>query len=145
MVKEKFSIGVTEDARLIRTEVFVVEQGFKNEFDELDDEAWELVLYLDNVPVSTGRLEKIDPETYRIERVAVRKAYRGLQFGTYTMKFLMRKILEIGGHIAVVHAQADKTAFYKKLGFKEIKDAEIIYDEGCPHVLMKKELRKKRY
>ena len=91
MVKEKFSIGVTEDARLIRTEVFMVEQGFKNEFDELDDEAWELVLYLDNVPVSTGRLEKIDPETYRIERVAVRKAYRDLQFGTYTMKFLMRK------------------------------------------------------
>lgn len=45
-----------EDAVFIRKEVFVKEQGFKNEFDEKDNEAHFLVRYENGSPVATCRI-----------------------------------------------------------------------------------------
>ena len=45
-----------EDAIFIRKEVFVKEQGFKNEFDEKDNEAHFLVGYENGSPVATCRI-----------------------------------------------------------------------------------------
>ena len=45
-----------EDAVFIRKEVFVKEQGFKNEFDEKDNEAHFLVGYENGSPVATCRI-----------------------------------------------------------------------------------------
>lgn len=143
MVTPKFTVGITEDAKAIREEVFMKEQGFVNEFDEDDNRLWTLVLYLDGVGISTARLRPLDPETFQIERVAVRKPYRGMKVGTYTMKFMMNKIISLGGRWAIVHAQEDKMDFYKKLGFHLNKEVEPFLDEGVPHVEMSRFLLKK--
>lgn len=142
MVSAKFTIGASEEAKCIREEVFVREQGFKREFDEFDDTSPSLVLFLDGYPIATGRLRALDPERYKIERVAVRKAFRGKKVGTYCVKFLCTKIKIMGGRIACLHAQVDKIAFYQKLGFVVVGDGEILFEEGVAHVEMEKRLVK---
>ncbi len=127
----------------IRLEVFVDEQGFVDEFDEFDKIAWHLVLYLDGYPISTGRIYPLDPETYRIGRVAVRKSFRGQKVGTYTMKFLMNKALQLGARKVVLDAQLDKVPFYKSLRFKAVT-GEVFLEEGAPHVAMEKVIATKR-
>lgn len=44
------------DARLIRQQVFVEEQGFVNEFDDIDAKAYHAVIYTGGYPIATGRL-----------------------------------------------------------------------------------------
>lgn len=44
-----------EDAAAVRKQVFVVEQGFEEEFDEIDSLAWHVVLYDGDKPIATGR------------------------------------------------------------------------------------------
>lgn len=73
MIKPVFTFGLPSDAKALREEVFVQEQGFQNEFGPEDDRCWSLVLYLDDRPIATGRILEIDPETYQIGRVAVKK------------------------------------------------------------------------
>ena len=45
MIQMHMQQGLSQDARIIRQEVFVEEQGFHHEFDEIDSRAWHLVLY----------------------------------------------------------------------------------------------------
>ena len=47
--------GDYTDAHRIRIQVFVEEQGFVQEIDGLDDEAWHLVIYDGAAPVATAR------------------------------------------------------------------------------------------
>ncbi len=62
------------DARLraesiaIRTEVFIKEQGFRDEFDALDERSRHLVAFVDRVPVGTTRYYRIDQNTFAIGR-----------------------------------------------------------------------------
>lgn len=144
MIKPIFHFGLTDDAKLIREEVFVKEQGFVEEFDEIDGKSWHLVLYLDETPISTGRLWEIDPETYQIGRVAVRKEFRHMKVGTYTVKFLCNKALSLGARKAILASQVDKTSFYHAIGFRPFPEGEIFYDEGCPHIMMYKVLIRKK-
>lgn len=46
-----------EDAIKIRNEVFVKEQGFNNEFDDIDNIAKHLLVYENEQPVSTCRIQ----------------------------------------------------------------------------------------
>jgi len=140
MIKPRFSIGLTPEAKLIREEVFVREQGFQNEFDELDDTAISLVLFLDDTPIATGRLTKVDPATYQIGRVAVGHPYRDQRVGSYLMEFLCEKARELGAKTALVHAQLDKRAFYNRLGFYEFSGGIVDEDEGVPHIYLAKDL-----
>lgn len=135
MVKEKFTFGECPDGMAIRKEVFCGEQGFVDEFDELDKRCWHLVLYMDGCPISTGRLIEEDPETYRIGRLAVRKPFRGKKVGTYTCKFLMNKALSLGARKVVLDSQIEAVPFYEKLGFKSL-DGEVFLEEGHPHLKM---------
>lgn len=65
--------GLSQDARIIRQEVFVEEQGFHHEFDEIDSRAWHLVLYENGQAAGCCRLFSSDqPEVYILGRLAVR-------------------------------------------------------------------------
>jgi predicted GNAT family N-acyltransferase len=143
MIEPKFSLGLPKDAQMIRQKVFVEEQGYQHEFVGDDDPCWCLVLYFNGLPIATGRILEIDPETYRIGRVAVLKEYRGKKIGTYVLKFLEVKIKTLGGHHAILHAQVEKKGFYEKCGYQVAGSGEIDYDEGHPHVMMEKELKSK--
>ena len=51
----KFYNALPEEAAAIRTEVFIEEQGFKNELDDMDSCAEHLVAFKDDKPVGTCR------------------------------------------------------------------------------------------
>lgn len=121
----------------IRKEVFVKEQGFEMEFDEIDDNATHLVCYENSVPIATCRYywnEQIG--SYVIGRIAVGKNYRGKKIGACILKEAEKYIREIGGKKVSLSAQQRAMEFYKKQGF--ISTGEIYLDEDCPHVWMYK-------
>lgn len=143
MVRPVFTIGPSPDAKALRTAVFIEEQHVVHEYDELDPGSWSLVLYFDQIPVGTGRLVRLDPQTGRIGRVAVRKEFRHKKIGSYVLAFLERKALEIGITQIELHAQTDKLPFYQKAGY-HILTGEIFYDENMPHVAMGKALKQRK-
>ena len=56
MLTMKLYEQLPEDAVRIRKEVFMDEQGFCNEFDEIDKTALHAVLYEDDKAAATGRM-----------------------------------------------------------------------------------------
>lgn len=71
-----------KEAQKIRKTVFIKEQGFHNEFDEIDSYAKHLVLYDEKVPIATCRFfSRESCEDYFIGRIAVIKEYRGKNIG----------------------------------------------------------------
>lgn len=130
--------SLPEAAKRIREQVFIEEQGFTVEFDDKDEIAIHLVLFAeDGTPVATCRIFKdSDKDTYVIGRIAVIKAYRGKKLGSVLLTEAERYVKEKGGKCIELLAQQRVTAFYKKCGFTEF--GEVEYDEGCPHIRMKK-------
>ena len=65
MIQIRMQQGLSQDARIIRQEVFVEEQGFHHEFDETDQTAWQLVLYENGHAAGCCRLFTSDnPDVY---------------------------------------------------------------------------------
>lgn len=127
------------EARKIRTSVFVNEQGFKNEFDEIDETATHLVLFDDGKPIAVSRIYKDENEkSWHIGRVAVVKEYRGKGFGKIVMLTSEHEAQRLGAKIITVSAQVSAKKFYKSLGYSQI--GEEYYDEHCPHIDMTKRI-----
>ena len=85
---------LTEDEERIRTEVFVEEQGFKEEFDSIDDNCIHLVKYIDNKAVGVCRLYPDKDQIYYIGRVAVDKNFRGKSICLRLKKSLRLRVEE---------------------------------------------------
>ena len=137
MEYKKFT-GLNSDITAIRTSVFVDEQGFNDEFDEIDKICSHIVLYDSGIPVATCRYFK-ENGIYHIGRVAVIKEYRGRHLGDEIMKFAENEIKNDGGKMIEVSAQVRIKEFYSNLGYKEF--GEIYFDEYCEHIRMVKELK----
>ena len=131
-----------DGAKKIRDAVFVLEQGFENEYDETDLEATHILLFDDGgTPVGTCRIFVDEGlESHVLGRLAVLKEHRGKGFGTELVRAAIKFVSECGGKVLSLHAQCRSKSFYEKLGFSEFGDIE--YDEGCPHIKMKKEIIK---
>lgn len=127
-------------AKEIRKAVFMDEQGFQDEFDEIDNAAVHIVLFEeDDAPVATCRVFwNAGMNAYTLGRLAVIKKYRGKNIGSIMVKEAEGYVQKIGGKGIVLHAQCLATGFYKKLGFIEFGSIEN--DEGCPHIWMKKSI-----
>lgn len=131
--------SLPEDAKSIREEVFVVEQGFKYEFDDLDLTSTHIVGYINGLPVATCRvLFNEQHKTYAIGRIAVIKEYRGKGLGAEVLREGEKYIRRIGGSFVGLHAQVRASGFYEKQGY--LRAGEIDDEEGCPHIWMTKEL-----
>lgn len=132
--------GIPDCAREIRRQVFMDEQGFRDEFDEIDDMAVHMVM-LDGgkEPVATCRVfwDK-DTKSYVLGRLAVVKGYRGQNIGSAMVEEAQRYVRKKGGECIVLHAQCRAASFYRKAGFTEFGDSDE--DEGCPHIWMRKYL-----
>lgn len=127
-----------KSAFMIREKVFIEEQGFQNEIDEIDDIALHLVMYNDeNEPVATCRIfEGEEKQAFILGRLAVLKKYRGKNIGSDIIREAEKLVIEKGGKYLKLHSQCRAKKFYSKLGFVEY--GEIGYDEGCPHIWMRK-------
>ena len=137
MIDFKVTSTLSEDEKFIRETVFIEEQKFKIEFDDTDDIATHIVMYLDNQPVGCCRLFKQDNE-YHIGRIAVLKPYRGKGYGEKILLNAERVAKEKGADSISLSAQVRASGFYEKLGYK--KHGEIYFDEYCEHIAMKKDI-----
>lgn len=126
------------EAKEIRSEVFIDEQGFSKEFDRLDETSWHVVvLSEEGTAAATGRLFK-GRSGWHIGRVAVRKAFRKQGLGAVVMQTLEEKAKELGAEEISLSAQVQAMGFYERQGYRP--EGEEYYDEHCPHIAMRKKL-----
>lgn len=137
ITKTSHGIKNNPDAVIIRTKVFVEEQGFKNEFDDIDDTSIHTVVYDNDKPIATGRLFEEDGKHY-VGRIAVIKEYREKKIGSIVMKSLESEAVKANIQEIYLLAQLQAKGFYEKLGYKSLNIYNM--DEFCPHVTMKKNL-----
>ena len=128
-----------KEAKEIRETVFVKEQGFKKEFDEVDNLARHMIIYEEEQPISTCRFYfNEEKQSFIIGRIAVRKEYRGKGIGRKMLKEAEDIIRQDGGKSTMISGQVRVEKFYEKLGYQ--KQGEVFLDEDCPHIWMKKVL-----
>lgn len=134
----KIFTTLPQEAKNIRIEVFMKEQGFENEFDDIDDISFHIVVFDEERPIGTCRFFK-ENNHYTIGRVAVLKKYRNLHIGNSLLESAENEIKKLNGDLIVVHAQVRIRSFYEKQGY--IQFGQIDDDEGVPHVWMKKKIQ----
>lgn len=138
-MKAKIYKSLPIEAKRIREEVFIKEQGFIREYDEIDDIATHIVVFDGNEPIATCRVfESRDHESYTLGRLAVKKEYRGKGVGSGVVAEAERYVAGLGIKNMILHSQLTAKDFYQRLGFSEY--GEVEYEEDCPHIWMKKEL-----
>lgn len=131
---------VTEDAKRIREEVFVEEQGFRQEFDGMDARAVHLVWYEEGEAAATCRYYAGEGAgTYWLGRLAVQKPWRGRQIGGKLLMAAEEEIRKDGGTVIRLSSQVRAKAFYEKCGYHAV--GEEYNDEHCPHIEMRKGLK----
>ena len=131
--------ALAEEARQIREEVFVEEQGFKEEFDEIDTGAVHLVWYEAGEAAAVCRYYAgKERGIYWLGRLAVRKKFRGRHIGEKILSAAEEEIRKEGGKAICLSSQVRAKEFYVKCGYHAM--GEEYMDEYCPHIKMKKEL-----
>lgn len=138
-VKTTRNLDDLPEARDIRTRVFIEEQGFVNEFDEIDRTALHLVLFDGDTAVATGRLFPAEtPGAMHIGRVAVLPSHRGRRLGAAVLRELEAAARADGCKTVELSAQTRAAGFYETIGYRQF--GEVYLDEYCPHICMKKTL-----
>jgi len=128
----------------IRLEVFVQEQQVPedleiDEYDTLDGKAYHVLLEHEGQAVATGRLTIYQDHMAKMQRIAVKKDYRGYGYGRVLLLALEQIAKDLGLSDAILDAQCQAEKFYGKLGY-EVISKEPFYDAGILHVRMKKPL-----
>lgn len=130
---------IRNDAYKIRVCVFVDEQGFRDEFDEIDGYAYHVAAYDGDKVIGCGRFfTDTDEKEYHIGRIAVLFEYRGMGIGAAIMMKIEEFCFNMGVEKVVLSAQKRAREFYEKLGYKAC--GEEYLDEGYPHILMIKKI-----
>ncbi len=125
------------DARNLRTEVFVQEQGIpvELEWDEADAAALHAVAYnAIGQPIATGRLLTQQAGTGKVGRMAVKRVLRGSHVGQQLLLALLDCARARGDDEIVLNAQTSAQGFYRSIGF--IARGELFDEAGIPHIEM---------
>ena len=130
---------VLNDAYTVRVKVFVNEQGFRDEFDDIDGYAFHVTAYDGEKVIGCGRFfSETDNNEYHIGRIAVLPEYRGMGIGSAIMSEIEKYCVSMGVRRVVLSAQRRAIIFYEKSGYKS--RGEEYLDEGYPHIEMIKNL-----
>jgi YbgC/YbaW family acyl-CoA thioester hydrolase len=130
------------DARRLRTEVFVQEQGVPEamEWDDADDRASHVVAYNTlGLALGTGRLYVDATGHHRIGRVAVTARLRSAGVGQAMLDRLVELARAQGAQQVVLSSQTSAAAFYARAGF--LKLGPEFEEAGIRHVEMSRSLR----
>ncbi len=139
MIEIKSYNMLTEDERMIRTKVFIEEQGFKVEFDDIDSKSMHLVLYSHGTPAACVRYFRGENDCeFVLGRLAVLKQFRGHHYGEMLVREVEKSVRNIGAVSLSLSAQVRASGFYRKLGFEQ--NGNIYFDEYCEHIHMEKNL-----
>lgn len=140
-IEIKYGPHCKDDAFYVREKVFMDEQGYTDEFDDIDDQAIHFALYKANQPIGCARayVDPADGTRYIVGRVAVLPKFRKGGYGQLLVRECENAIREKGGHEVRLHAQEYVEGWYSAMGFERF--GEVDYeDEGQPHIWMKKVL-----
>ena len=130
-----------DEARRIRTEVFMQEQRIpaEMEWDDADAGAIHAVAFNRlGQAVATGRLLQARPGVARIGRMAVHRMLRGSGVGRQVLQTLLAAAAGRGDREAVLNAQRSAQAFYTGLGFAP--RGEAFEEAGIAHIEMARAL-----
>ncbi|WP_218641411.1 GNAT family N-acetyltransferase [Bacillus cereus] len=105
-------------ANLVRAIVYMHEQHcpFEEEFDLNDFTATQIIGLIGEEPVLTARIRYF-PNVIKIERLAIRDAYRGKGYGHQLLRYLISFGLKKGYKHFYLHAQSQLRKFYESYGF----------------------------
>ena len=123
----------------VRNIVFCEGQNcpYSEEMDGLDFSAIHFLGTIGNEPIATARL-RLFKDYAKIERLAVRKAYRGKGIGKEIFAFVLNHIAELGYTKIKIHAQAYLEKFYEDFGF--VRKGEMFLEVDIEHYCMEKEM-----
>ena len=96
------SLQENPGARMVRTAVFMEEQGYKNEFDDHDAEAVHLCIYDGEEGIATARSYRNPEGVWVLGRVAVLRERRGQRLGS-------RAVQELEGYLHTLGARGSSS------------------------------------
>lgn len=119
----------------VRDVVFIEEQKvpYKIERDEYDYSSIHVLGDDNGEPFAAGRIRPVG-EYAKLERIAIRKQYRGKRLGHKLTDFMLETARCRGFKKFKLHAQTYLVDFYKKHGFEIIGD--MFKEAGIDHYLM---------
>jgi len=128
-----------QKAFCVRNIVFCEQQNcpYLIEFDGLDFSAVHFLGTIENEPIATARM-RLFKDYAKIERLAVRKAYRGKNIGKEMFAFVLKHIDELGYKKIKIHAQSYLVKFYEDFGF--VCKGEKFLEASIEHYCMEKEI-----
>ncbi len=136
----RFERGNKADAFAIRSKVFVEEQGFCDEFDDIDESALHVTLYEGDRLVGCARTfpDSDDPTHFIFGRLAVLPEARKKGFGALILEEAEEYARIEGASEMHLHAQCHAVPFYERFGYRSYGEVEL--DEHVEHIWMSKAL-----
>lgn len=137
-----FRIATTSDdlikVFIVRGIVFLEEQNvpYAIEMDEHEATATHILGEIDGEPVAAGRIRFIK-DFAKLERIAVRKTFRGKGYGHQIVDFMLDIARTHGYKKFTLHAQAHLRAFYEQHGFRI--SGELFQEANIDHFPMQRE------
>lgn len=120
---------------VVRGIVFVEEQqtSYSLEVDGREHACVHILGEIDAEPFAAGRI-RFTEGWAKLERLAVRKAYRGLGYGGRLLSFMLNTARQLGASSFKLHSQLPVRGFYEKYGFQARGDTFL--EAGIEHCLM---------
>ena len=130
----------------MRAIVFIEEQDcpIDEEFDDQDEPgstAIHIVGCASNEPVAAARIRCL-PGIAKLERLSIRKAWRGGGAGHQLLEYMLQVASEAGYGRYKLNAQAHLTGFYEKHGF--VAEGPVFVEAGIDHRLMVRSVSARR-
>ena len=123
---------------IVRGIVFCEEQNipYSEEIDGFDFSSVHFLGTIENEPIAAARM-LLFKDYVKIERLAVRKAYRGKGIGKEMFAFVLNHIAELKYNKIVLNAQSYLVSFYEDFGF--VRKGEKFLEENIEHYYMEKQ------
>lgn len=137
-VKTIESLNEFVEAIRIRVDVFIKEQKCPPgwEPDQLDKSSKHFIALLNGEIVATARLGESQDLITKLERMAVKKEYRGKGVGKALLLHIIKFARQNGFKKIYAQAQVQAEPFYRKNGFITVSGAYDLYNLKIPHVDM---------
>ena len=120
---------------VVRGIVFCEEQAcsWQEEVDGLDAGCVHILGLSGKEPVAAARFRFI-PGHVKLERICLRRKWRGDGNGEALVRFMMDKARSMGARAFKMHAQAHLEGFYARMGF--VGKGDVFMEAGIPHRMM---------
>ncbi len=126
-------------AMVVRGIVFIEEQqvDWEGEIDEFEKESIHFLGECQGQPVAAGRLRVFPDGWAKLERIAVRPAWRGKGYARRMVEALLTEAKVQGAKKLKLHAQVYLEDFYASFGFE--RQGGIFRECEIDHILMTRE------